>query len=199
MAKSSLSTRLDRVVRSTSKPETPEFESKPRIADPRTLKTLPAQLHACTADHLTAEQFRPVRNGEYGKKPDVKTGLWTSTYTPDAEDLSDWLRWCRVDSKWTYPLRFVLEPEPDLKILVVDTMKDLEKIVARYQGGYGGWVSSFTARLDFEQMLADGYDGMHLTEEGQWRTRLTEPNLYGWDCESTIWFRWVFKSVKSLD
>lgn len=30
---------------------------------------------------------------------------------------------------------------------------------------------------------------MHLTSEGQWRTRMSSPSLYGWDCESTLFFR----------
>ena len=48
-------------------------------------------------------------------------------------------------------------------------------------------------------LVAERYDGVHLTDEGQWATRLSHPlNLYGWDCESTLWLRWVFDSVEEL-
>lgn len=36
-------------------------------------------------------------------------------------------------------------------------------------------------------MKNDGIECIHLTESGQWNTRLTRPlNLYGWDCESIL-------------
>lgn len=52
--------------------------------------------------------------------------------------------------------------------------------------------------LKFSEM-AKQFDGMHLTDNGQWATRLPpfdSPNLYGWDCESTLWFRWAFDKVE---
>lgn len=46
--------------------------------------------------------------------------------------------------------------------------------------------------LDFER-LAMNYDGLHLTHDGYMRTRSRRPGpaLIGWECESTLWFRWV--------
>jgi hypothetical protein len=36
--------------------------------------------------------------------------------------------------------------------------------------------------------------GLHLTHEGYLprRSRRSNPCLIGWDCETTVWFRWVF-------
>ncbi len=45
--------------------------------------------------------------------------------------------------------------------------------------------------LDFEKLARD-FDGIWLTAEGQWDTRMTSPNLYGWDVECVLFFRWVF-------
>jgi hypothetical protein len=41
------------------------------------------------------------------------------------------------------------------------------------------------------ERLARHFDAVHLTEKGQWDTRLppSGDNLYGWDCESTLWLR----------
>ena len=50
---------------------------------------------------------------------------------------------------------------------------------------------------DFEQLAID-YDGVHITESGESATRHTEPGLYGWDCESTVWFRWAFSNVQKI-
>jgi hypothetical protein len=53
--------------------------------------------------------------------------------------------------------------------------------------------------FDFEK-LAQDYDAMHLTKRGQIETRFSyDVNLWGgWDCESTVWFRWVFAEVRWL-
>jgi hypothetical protein len=47
--------------------------------------------------------------------------------------------------------------------------------------------------LYFERVGKE-YDALHLTHEGYLRTRSRrcKPSLIGWDCESTLWFKWVF-------
>ena len=43
------------------------------------------------------------------------------------------------------------------------------------------------------------YDGVHLTAKGQCDTRMSNPNLHGWDVECTLWLRNdVFKSVEKI-
>jgi len=56
----------------------------------------------------------------------------------------------------------------------------------------------FMAAIDFEK-LSQAYDGIWLTEQGNAATRLSFPyNLYSWDCESILWFRWCFERVKTI-
>jgi len=46
---------------------------------------------------------------------------------------------------------------------------------------------------DYEE-CATRYDAIHLTDRGQWATRMTHPkNLYGWDCESVLILNKTFK------
>ena len=53
--------------------------------------------------------------------------------------------------------------------------------------------------MDWEQISKE-YDAVMLTEEGEIITRFSTPlSLHGWDCESTLWFRDVFESVKRIE
>jgi len=53
--------------------------------------------------------------------------------------------------------------------------------------------------MDWERISKE-YDAVMLTEDGQVHTRFSRPlSLYGWDCESTVWFRDVFESVKKIE
>jgi hypothetical protein len=99
------------------------------------------------------------------------------------------------------PHGWVLTPDPAVHVFVVHTLDDLATLDRRYPWHPVPDMAGMTLLrgLDFERMRADGYDGVHLTEQGQWRTRLTELNLYGWDCESTIWLRWAFTSVEPVE
>ena len=41
--------------------------------------------------------------------------------------------------------------------------------------------------INFEKLAADSVDGIYLTEQRRWATRLSFPrSLYGWDCESIL-------------
>jgi len=61
-------------------------------------------------------------------------------------------------------------------------------LIERYPRTLGG-----RRGLDFKHLPAE-YDGLHLTNEGYLSTRSARsgPALVGWDCESTLWFRWIF-------
>jgi hypothetical protein len=78
---------------------------------------------------------------------------------------------------------------------VVSCLDDLKVLLTTYPLDRGKSEDYAFQPLDFERMAQD-FDGMHLTDEGQWSTRLTQPSLYGWDCESTCWFRWMFDRVE---
>ncbi len=83
----------------------------------------------------------------------------------------------------------VLSVSTSARVAVIDSASDLTNLIDRYprtvRSRHG---------LDFER-LAQDYDGLHLTHEGYLRTRSSRrgSRLIGWDCESTLWFRWMFR------
>lgn len=145
-----------------------------------------------TGSEPSAGKMAPIRNEGFIKP---RGGLWTSSY--DAELGSDWIQWCQAEDfqvpRGGWP-SFILEVDPNARILTIDSYEDLASACERY-----AITSDFPITiLDFERMAQD-YDAMHLTATGQMATRLTHPvSLYGWDCESTIWFRWMFTSVTNI-
>lgn len=145
-------------------------------------------------DFPDPERFEPVDNGHLEVKP--YGGLWTSTYTPEAEHETDWLRWCSTEGYYAGRVKFMLFPKDDLNILEVDTMDDLRPIVERYPEEEKYAFLPRSHAIDFEAIADDGYDGIRLTKQGQVNTRMTpadEPDLYGWDAECTLWFNWCFE------
>lgn len=148
----------------------------------------------------TEEKFDEVVNGHLPIKP--QQGLWTSTYTPDYDTICDWDRWCSREGYLAGSIGYILEVQDEVRVLEVDDLEDL-KVITRnyYDEDYYDIPIPMDYPIDFEQMAADGFDGLHLTEEGQKKTRMTgreEPDLYGWDSESTIWFSWVFTDVEKV-
>lgn len=133
-------------------------------------------------------------------------GMWTSTYTPEAEFDCDWISWCvDVDYKGLGSHKWLLEPKDDLNLLVVNNIQDLEEIAERFEKDtYLGRPSSELPEvvLNFGKM-AEEYDGVHLTRQGVSETNpLTtekdEPDLRGWDCECTLHFRWNWTNVEYI-
>jgi hypothetical protein len=123
-------------------------------------------------------------------KPDG--GLWTSTY--DEESGSGWVQWC-FNEQFNVPSGglwegFLFQPRPDARIYVVDTYPDCEALFKKYSSPL--YKGSGMQQLDFIR-ISEEYDAVHLTDRGQWATRMTHPyTFYGWDCESTVWLRDVF-------
>ncbi len=155
-----------------------------------------------TAPH--ASRFEPVTNTDRSILCKPTGGLWTSTWQPKWQT-SGWVEWCRHE--WPSWLEgrvwALLTPPADARIARVDTLADLRALHTRY--GYlpdalarAGISHDWYRALDFARMATDGYDGIHLTERGQWATHLSEPNLYGWDCECTLWLRWGFTRVREI-
>jgi hypothetical protein len=124
-----------------------------------------------------------------------KGGLWTSTWRTETED-SDWIEWCRgaqfgdVDSQEWYQL----EPSSNARIYTIDSVVDLVALHNKYNETPVNYTSFYESFIDFERLSID-YDAIHLTGNGECVTRFSTPSLYGWDCESTIWFRWCFDAV----
>lgn len=151
------------------------------------------QLFASNISDVREVDFIPVRNRDYFNKP--YGGLWTSTYRPETND-SEWVAWCRDekfgnvdDQTW-----HLLTPKTNVNIYTIDTLNDLCELLQKYHVENN---KTHLQYLDFEA-ISQVYDGIRLTSTGQWRTRLTTPDLYGWDCESTLWFGWQFDSVQKI-
>lgn len=144
-----------------------------------------------------AEEFDPIGENRLCCKP--HGGMWTSTHTLDAEHATDWIRWCSTDGFMSGRHMWRLSVKDDLDIIEVDDLDDLIAVVQRFENeDYGTTTALRDRAIDF-RFMAEEYDAMRLTKEGQKRTRMTdmgEPDLYGWDAESTLWFRWAFEEVE---
>jgi hypothetical protein len=142
-----------------------------------------------------------------GSKPAHGLGLWTAPYEEGVG--SPWTAWCECEEyaplyavvghrrillgQWR---GYVLRPRAAARIVVVDNYADLERLVARYPAPpirlAPRGVYAELPGLDFA-VLARDYDGLYVTEDGEQATRFTVPTLYGWDCQSVVWFRWCFE------
>lgn len=157
-------------------------------------------------DTLAPECFEPVKTPEYPRWKPRSGGLWTSTYLGVLG--SDWIRWCRSESFYCNGNGdegfrvWLLEPDRDARIYEIDSYADLERLVEGYpqhpEDELADLHLGVFTQPAWGEVAAD-YDAIHLTEEGQWATRMTHPlSLYGWDCESTLWLRWAFASWRDL-
>lgn len=148
----------------------------------------------------TKNKLMDVKNQSFVKP---SGGLWTSTY--EEKKGSDWTSFCENNhfkdiKKHNF---YLLEPEKDIKIYTIDKYNDLASLMENYKendfDNPFGHFSFLRPFLDFEKISQD-YDGIHLTSRGQFETRMSRPeSLYGWDVESTLWFRWCFSEVKQIE
>lgn len=129
-------------------------------------------------------------------------GLWTC---PEMElGRSAWIDWCMAEGcqKWIRHKRLwrVVAAEP--RVYVIDSFRDLKRALKRWP--HRPYADTDIPSLRREReihyvAMAEEYDAVYLTEEGQWATRLTFPdNLYGWDVPSILWLRWVFDRVEPV-
>lgn len=124
-------------------------------------------------------------------------GLWTSPLRTDGRYESGWIEWCWENEviHWLGDA-WVLRPT-EARVFTIHDEVDLRSLHKRF----GGWDQRATYAEPFIDWPAVGreYDAVHLTEHGQWATRMTNPfTLYGWDCETVFWFRWRFSSHHRL-
>lgn len=127
--------------------------------------------------------------------------MWTSTYKEHG--LSDWCQWCLENEFWVrrdQPVFQAWELTVDLSaaIFVIDGRDDLKTLIERYPApplAPNGQPLGSTFEFPNWELVAADYDGVHLTARGQIATRWYEPNLYGWDCESTLWLHWSFPEI----
>lgn len=143
--------------------------------------------------------MNPIING-YTSKP-RSGGLWTSTYIDKG---SAWVETVKLinysgrqpsDMNW-----YIIYPKEQLKVFEIDCIEDCEKLYDQYGLDNSDFPQELAMRMiDFERIQRD-YDCIHLTRRGQFETHnpLRYPNLNGWDCESTIWFRWCFEKWEKI-
>lgn len=157
---------------------------------------IPKQLHV-GKEMPSPYRIQPIRNRPHFCKP--LGGLWTSTF--DLQRGSDWIQWCLYeqfnvpkDNVWN---GYILIPARDARLFIIDSEQDLIDMLSWY-GELPAPEYDYNRYPNFENMLSD-FDGIRLTEQGEKETRLSRPhNLYGWDCESTLWFRWKFTDVEHV-
>jgi hypothetical protein len=150
---------------------------------------------------LDPATFQPVRPDERPRSKPREGGLWTAQW--DETYGGGWVQSCilkgiRCSVDLTWHEVWLLEPESEARILVIDSYADLERAYAQW-----GDPSRNPGPLDDRYLawhkIAAQFDAVRLTEEGQWRTRLPHPPiLYGWDCESTLWLRWAFAETHRI-
>lgn len=173
------------------------------------------QLHLSKRETLRQEVI-PVKNDEgsiYRKKPAQGTGLWTSSWREETRD-SDWIEWCRSEEFGDIDAQswFLLTLAKDTRLCVISSYYELTVTLKRFPLRHPRYTSQlemaavsaglsadhFTG-IDFER-LAQEYDGLHLTEEAAGALHLSYPlDMNTWDCESTLWFRWVFTNVERIE
>jgi hypothetical protein len=153
---------------------------------------------------LTISKF-PTLSKEYFIKPINRWikptgGLWSSTYTPNNKYISGWHEFCSIEFETgiaNSPYKIIFDISKNARIYTINSQEDLISLIDNY-GYYLDQATKVLEELgtkptylclDFEN-LAKHFDVIHLTEEGQWRTRMPLKNmaynLYGWDVESSL-------------
>lgn len=156
----------------------------------------PPQLRVSPAEP-TRHSPRPDHGAIPCKPPQA---LWTSTYTGPVHG-SDWVQWC-LDEDFSVPesgawRSWLLVPNVSARVYIIDTLSDLVRLIGRFPNSDERLPDFFRHVPDWAK-VSEQYDAVHLTEVGQWRTRFGVPSMYGWDCESTAWLRWMFHRVVDL-
>lgn len=115
--------------------------------------------------------FEKVENGSRNKPAG---GFWTSPINSKF----GWKDWCESANYGDLSCSHAITYPSTCKILRINNEHDLD---------YLPWLNSY--KIDFEILVREGFDAMHLTVEGESATRHTFPrSLYGWDCETVLIF-----------
>ncbi len=135
---------------------------------------------------IEKEKFVPAFDGKtkYLQKPEG--GLWSSP----VDSSWGWVDWCTAEEfrTGTFKVWTKFKLKPNTKILIVDSFDDLARIFSKY--AIRDKTTCFEQVLAFNKIIADGYDGMYLTENGNIECHFPQIdiNLYTWDCESLVLF-----------
>lgn len=140
----------------------------------RYIKSKTLELECWDIGHaFDRSKFKPIRNS---LKIKPSGGLWTSPVSSEW----GWKHWARSESfrplEQYFRLRFFG------RVYTINSVADLRSLP-----WYNASTSYIRMSLNFE-LMAPFVDAIHLTMEGEQATRFSEPNLYGWDCESVLVF-----------
>jgi hypothetical protein len=170
----------------------------PVVLAPLSGVILPAQVFA--GSRPIVRRFEPVRNRHYFWKPEG--GLWTSSHTPGASYVSEWVDWTVAEDFHVAAEHWLLEPQ-DARVAVIEDPDALGELLAGYR-----WeqpANDFRVRfdlpnfadslLDYER-LAEDYDALWVPCPRSWRfdSDLSRSLFFSiFDAESVLWFRWLFE------
>lgn len=171
------------------------------------------------AEEPTPEKVDPIKNSEDAAPKKPKGGLWTSTLKrEDGEVSSAWIEWMKGEKYSTCqdPKAWILYPKEDLSVYTINDVQDAAGIMKPDPRYRGMTIEEYT--IDWAHVFGiEEYDAIHLTDEGQWRTRFPNKgwidengdrvwekkttdyrkySLYGWDCECFLWEGWNFTEVE---
>lgn len=136
------------------------------------------------------ELWHPIRNSNWNKP---RGGLWTSP--TDAK--YGWFDWATAEHFGDLSTHFEIEYEG--VTFVIDSEEDANGMPLLEVDNRDIWMKS---KVDFEKMVRDGIQAIHLTSDGQWATRFCDGVcLYGWDCETVLILdnKAIHESQKCLD
>ena len=137
----------------------------------------------CGSDHFDRSIFIPITNEPYlWNKP--CGGMWSSPVNSD----NTWEDWCRGNGfkleKLNKQFRFILTERS--RVLRIKYNKDLDDLYSQgYKRSdfdqYSHLLDDDLYYLDFEKILANGYDAIQVTITDE-----TYFSLYGWDCDTLL-------------
>lgn len=118
--------------------------------------------------------FIPIKNDLWVKP---RGGLWTSPLS----SRHSWYRFCLENNFRLDELTIWFDLRLVGRWVTINGQHDLQQLPWLFRG-------MMSSGPDFEEILRQGYDAIHLTELGEWRTRdpLLRRHLLGWDCESVL-------------
>lgn len=136
------------------------------------------------ANKYNNEKFKDIKNDRgFGIKP--LGGLWCCP--TNTNQWFDFVENEMPERNNTDNFKFTLDKKS--KIYTIDTLYDLTNLIGwGYTYKRDVWYDE-TIWIDYEK-LSRYYDGIFLTDNGQYETRMPSGNmnLYGWDIESLIIF-----------
>ena len=136
-------------------------------------------------DRFDLLKFNPIKNNHWVKP---LGGLWASPIDTEW----GWREWCESENFHIKQLSEFFEFTLYGDVYVIDSLEDLKNLPIQK--------NDYRTYVDFEKVI-DRYDALWLTYRGQIETRMTDPDLYGWDCESILIFspECIFPKEKKND